>query len=969
MRIPDATYRVQFNLNFRFADAEALVPYLQQLGISHLYASPRFKARRGSSHGYDVADPWRINSDLGTEEEFDSLAQKLQYYEMGLLLDIVPNHMVASAENPWWMDVLENGLNSRYRAFFDIDWQPRHVKAPWLQENRVVLPVLADLYGNVLENQEIVLRLDENGFFFRYGDLRFPLDPKTYQPVLKACLDALSEAGSNGDVLGAGQALLERIESLPAQTNFDVELIEARKKAANEIKKALWQLYQKEERVRNSFDEALRVLGGTKGVPESFDRLDALLSEQAYRLAHWRTAAWKINYRRFFDINDLIGLRVEEPEVFQARHAPIFRLIERRKVTGLRVDHVDGLHDPFDYLQRLQSSVNSSPTPGANPEGYYTSVEKILCGSESLPAEWPVAGTTGYDFVNAANALFVDPQGYKALEKAYADFTGRSTPFSEVCYARKKQVMEELFQGEVQALGQRLAVLAARDRRARDLPTTELIQALQDVTASLPIYRTYIRSGGEVPPRDRAYLEQAIEMARRQSPASQFSDSAFAFLRAVFLPDRRFSSAEREQEWLDFVMRWQQFSGAVMAKGLEDSTFFVHNSLISLNEVGSGPLREKVVFGAKAFHEFNQMRFGQWPHTMNATSTHDTKRSEDIRARINVLSDLPQDWKNCLERWSRWNKAKKQTIQGRRAPSPNEEVLLYQTMLGVWPLLKEEEPGLKDRLEAFMIKAAREARESTNWLSPNEEYENALRRFISAILDSSLGTRFLHDFTRLQNRIAFYGALNALSQVLLKITSPGLPDFYQGNEIWDFSLTDPDNRRPVDFRSRLKMLENLNAEESNDRLALLERLLSNWQDGRIKLYLIMKALHFRRAHQEIFLKGAYIPLGATGAKARNLCAFVRVANSKWSMTAVPRLATQLVPVGTFPAGGRAWGSSALTLPSRAPDHWVNIHTGETLAAHRVKGKRLLLLREVFLRLPFALLTPSEATAAAAPSLQ
>ncbi len=955
-KIVSATYRIQFSLNFRFADARHLVPYLQELGVSDLYASPRFRARRGSSHGYDVTDPQRINSELGTEQEFEELVHRLKDYGMGLLLDIVPNHMAASAENPWWTDVLENGRSSPYASFFDIDWEPA---APGGTEE-VVLPELADPYGRALENQEIALRLDESGFWFSYGEGRFPLDPKTILPILELWLDKAQQSLPEDHAGLAGvREIIERVGRLPGRgTAGDVD-VEARQTGRAAIQERLWQLFRDEPELRRCLEEAIGEINGTRGDPASFDRLDRLLEAQAYRLAYWRIAAEQINYRRFFDVIDLVGLRVEQPEVFAARHATILKLVDDGLVAGLRIDHVDGLYDPRAYLERLTSAC--AERSGGAVSASNVIVEKILGASERLPGEWPVGGTTGYDFLNAVNGLLIDAQGLDLIEAAYGKFTGESVPFAEVSYQGNRRVMEQLFGGELRRLGRKLGRLAARDRHGRDVPVADLVAALVDVTACLPVYRTYI-AGGEVSARDRGYLDRSLEAARQRVNDDFFRSYAIDFLRRVLTLDLPEGHEEQRHEWLRFVMQWQQFTGPVMAKGLEDTALYVHNSLISLNDVGGDPLRIEPPLDQVAFHLFNQERLTHWPRTLNTTSTHDTKRSEDVRARIDVLSELAVEWEQRAFRWRRWNRSKKRQRAGQEAPAPLEEMFLYQTMLGVWPLEGEEMEGLGERLAACMQKAAREAKVYTSWITPQPEHEQDLAEFIQRILDTTEENRFLKDFLRFQRRIAFHGALNSLSQLLLKIASPGIPDFYQGSELWDFSLVDPDNRRPVDFPKRERMLAELAAAEHNGAEALAEQLLLHWPDGRIKLYLTRKALEFRRQHHALFLEGDYVPLHASGKKRENVCAFARRRDDAWAIAAVPLFTTQLVDLHQMPLGQSAWGASAIVLPDDAPRQWRNAFTGETVRAGAAGRRKWLPLKSVLRRLPVALLeaVPAEA---------
>jgi (1->4)-alpha-D-glucan 1-alpha-D-glucosylmutase len=944
MRIPSATYRIQLNLNFRFTDAEKLIPYLHELGISHLYLSPRYQARRGSLHGYDVVDPQRLNPELGTEEEFERMLRQLQTRNMGLLLDIVPNHMAVSSENFWWMDVLENGKASRYSSFFDIDWDAPGSKCPELQKDRVVVPFLPALYESVLVDQGITLQLDEMGLYIEAQGTRLPINPRTYALILDPCLESLKASKL------ADSSAVQKVEQLSVAFNReDVGFVDR-------LKQQLWQLCQSDASVGRAISDTLSRFNGTKGNAKSFGELNSLLGRQAYRLAYWRNATAEINYRRFFGLNDLISLRVEDPAVFQARHAPTLQLVAADKIDGLRVDHVDGLRDPLEYLQRLQEIRRADSTNGKGLD-FYAIVEKITSGSETIPQDWPIAGTTGYDFLNAVNTLFIDAPGSRELELLYREFTGIHASFAETWYVRKKQVMEELFASDIRMLSSRLGRLAVLDRLGCDIPMRELVRGLKEITACLPIYRTYCREL-LLPARDRSYLERAFKIARDRSPAGVVSDSAFDFLRRVFLLDPSLDLKNCPEPWLDFLLRWQQFTGAVMAKGLEDTAFFVHHGLISLNEVGCNPLRKEIRFGVTAFHHHNQSTFRSYPHTLNATSTHDTKWSEDVRARINVLSELPTEWKARLWHWAEMNESKKTTVDGRGVPSPNEEVLLYQSLLGVWPLEETDDASRADltkRIETFIRKAAREGKTHSSWVSPNEAHEAALGQFISRILDSSADNVFLSDFFNFLGKIAPYGACNGYAQVLLKMTSPGVPDFFQGNELWNFRLTDPDNREPVNFHERSGILDELKHSRADTPPRDPADLLNHWQDGSLKLYLTRTVLNFRRAHAELFSRGDYIPLETTGIHRESVCCFARRLENTWAVVAVPRLVTNLAHAGAFPIGRETWDSTLVVLPWHSPQDWKNLFTGEIVPNVRAKRRRTILLGDAFQRLPFAML--------------
>ncbi|MDZ7636762.1 MAG: malto-oligosyltrehalose synthase [Bryobacterales bacterium] len=938
-RTPGSTYRIQFSPSFRFQDAWELVPYLRELGITDLYASPRAKARKGSSHGYDVADAVKINSELGTEEEFEQLVQRLKQYQMEMLLDIVPNHMAASVENPYWLDVLENGRASVYADFFDIDWQPATSKAAFLQENRILLPILGDLYGSVLTRREIVLRYDENGFFARYYDHRLPLGPKSYLLILapgrQVLLDALASVEGKAKLENALAILAE----LPDRDSEETEHKIQRQHEVARVKSLLWELYLTEQEYKRALDDLLWQLSGDPQDTRSFDALDAILSAQVYRIAYWRIAVEEINYRRFFDINDLVGVRVEVPEVFEISHQEIVKLMREGKVAGVRIDHIDGLRDPLGYLRRLQGAVIGDGVE-SEEQHFYVLAEKILSRDERLP-DWPLAGTTGYDYLNVLNGLFVSPSGLAEIVRHYNRLNGISGPFSEICYGKNKLVMDTLFANEINVIGHYLGQLAAQDRRARDIPLSEIRRILVEVTACLPVYRTYLRGFG-VDQRDRDLIEATLSLARARTSPDEVSDAAFHFMSRVLLVEPPYYSREFRAKWLSVVMRWQQFSGPVMAKGLEDTAFYSYNALLSLNEVGGDPLRSKSPFDANEIHRFHAERQRDWPNTMNCTSTHDTKRSEDVRARINVLSEMPQEYHAALFRWMAANESQRTRLPHHIAPTPSEEVLIYQSLLGAWPLDEAELPDFRERFQVYVRKCAREAKEHTSWMQPNEAHEGALEQFVNALFDPSKGKAFREDFLRLQPILAFYGAINALSQVLLKATAPGLPDFYQGTELWNFSLVDPDNRRPVDFRLRAGILEELKHREADDQPALVRSLCEHWRDGRVKLFTTARTLDFRRAQAALFTKGEYIPLTVEGPRAANVFAFARRLHEQWCLVAVPLHLRGLLSPGGALVASALWDGTSVVLPANSPSTWNNEFTREALPAAPAKDGSLRL---------------------------
>jgi (1->4)-alpha-D-glucan 1-alpha-D-glucosylmutase len=877
---PTSTYRLQFNQGFRFVDGRDLVPYLNDLGITDMYSSPRYKARRGSAHGYDIANPLRVNSEVGTEEDFDEMADKLRHYGMGLLLDTVPNHMAASYENPWWTDMLENGQSSAFASYFDIDWHPPTSKASFLQDDRVLLPMLGDLYGNVLANGELSLKIEDTGIHVRYYTTRLPLDPKTYDAVLRRLPDQPEVA-----------EILRDIDRLPSRDDPETERVMERRREKDRIKERLWRAYQGSPEMRQAVDGALLEITGSP------DEFDALLGAQAYRLAHWKIGYEEINYRRFFDINELVGLRIELAEVFDNRNQKTLELVRSGKATGLRIDHIDGLWDPECYLRRLDAKTG----------GVYTVVEKILGRDEELPHDWPVAGTTGYEFLNAVNGVFIDPAGLGRLEEIYSRFTGTHLPFAELCYQCNKLAIEGLFRGDFNALAHHLGALAARHRQARDVRLSELREGLTEVTACLPVYRTYIH-GFDVADRDRAFIGRTLALARSRTSPDRISDAAFDFLRSVLLLDPPYYLEAERGEWLKFVMRWQQFTGPVMAKGLEDTATYRHNALLSLNEVGSDPLRDRPPFNLAEFHEFNRRRLEEWPDSLSATATHDTKRGEDARARLNVLTEIPDEWARRLERWSQWNAERKVAVAGALAPTASEEVLIYQTLLASWPV----DAG---RLSEFLLKALREAKQNSSWIAPHEEYERAVQSFAEQIMADE--TRFLPDFLEFQADLARHGARNGLGQLILKIASPGVPDFYQGTELWQFSMVDPDNRRPVDYQRRTEMLDQLRRRDAEDRIGLVRELAADPQRDEMKLWVTSKALGFRKAHRELFARGEYLPLAARGACAAHVVAFARQFGEEWAVVVAPRW-TSRIP---------EWADTELVMPEGAPPEWVDALTG------------------------------------------
>jgi (1->4)-alpha-D-glucan 1-alpha-D-glucosylmutase len=948
-RLPSATYRIQLNHNFRLQDATKILDYLHQLGISDLYLSPVLASRKGSGHGYDVIDPTRMNPVLGSEEDFATLQSELQKRGMGLLLDTVPNHMAASAENPWWMDVLENGAQSPYAAFFDIDWHP-HARS---LEGRILLPVLGRPFGEALEAGEIKLLFQEGKFFFQYFEALFPLAPKSYHSILDHRSSHLKEVmGEEAPAYHEFQGILASLLDLVRADRRVGESAADRRLRYESTRDRLLSLAKSSPEFTAFLEENVHEINGAEGNPASFGFLQRLLAEQNYKLSFWQNLNESINYRRFFTIADLVGLRVEDPVVFEATHGYILRLVSKNPLAGLRIDHIDGLRDPYAYLNKLQERLKV--TESGERGHSYVLVEKILSHDEPLPADWPVSGTTGYDYLNEANTVFVDPEGARRLEEIYSGFIGRQQNYADVAYQKKKLVMSRLLGVEMRTLGRQLAELAAQDRYARELSRGQLIDALIEVTACLEVYRTYIRNF-DVPQHAAQYIEKAVSEARRRG--AHINAACFDFVRDVLLLlNLPHVLAEQREGRLAFVMRWQQFTGPIIAKGLEDTALYVYHPLLSLNEVGGDPCGPKKD-PREQFNTFLQNRLQTWPGSMDASTTHDTKRSEDVRARLNVLSEIPDEWKERLDRWTTQNSRHKQQVDGQPVPDNNEEYYLYQTLLGAWPLDHEVEAGSKflDRLQEHLVKATREAMVHTRWTRPNQRHEEALQEFVTSILSSKNNDDFLEDFRQFRKKIAYFGMINGLSQTLLKITSPGVADFYQGSELWDLRLVDPDNRGPIDFEKRTAALQEIANLESEYADRKQNDLLEHWQDGRIKLYLIWRALCFRRDHEALFREGEFLPLESTGNYARNVVAFLRTNKTESALIIVPRWLAQVHGTSDRCDGSIDWRDTAILLPSGSSANWNNILAPGPSFSGTLENQNTLALKDLLSDFPLTLL--------------
>jgi len=925
MRIPVATYRLQLHKGFGFRAVKEIVPYLSDLGVSDVYASPIFKARKGSLHGYDVVNPGALNPELGEGTDFEDLDAELKKRDMGWLQDIVPNHMAFDADNDMLGDVLENGSRSPYFESFDVWWDHPYTG----MKGRLLAPFLGKFYGECLEEGEIRILYNQKGFRVGYYDLSFPLKIESYTHVLTHRVESLKKAlGRNHPefIKLLGVLYVLRTLSSPEGEDEGYEQISF-------IKNTLWEIYTRCEEIHAFIDENLRIFNGEKDPGERVRRLGALLSEQLFRLSFWKVATEEINYRRFFSINDLISLRVEREEVFRRVHAFLFHLVREGKITGVRVDHIDGLYDPHGYLERLKQE----------GLGIYSVVEKILGFEEELPLEWPVQGTTGYDFLNQVNGLFCRKENERSFTRRYSWFTGHREGFDDLVTEKKALILERHMAGDIDNLALLLKDLSSKDRYGSDITLYGLKRALTELMASFPAYRTYVR-GEEVREEDRSCIQRAVERARQSNPGlSHELDFVERFLLLQFPGDL---SEEERSRRLAFVMRFQQFTGPLMAKGAEDTALYVYNRLLSLNEVGGNP--ERFGLSLEKFHAYNLSRLKHWPHALSTTSTHDTKRGEDVRARINALSEIPDQWEKQIREWSRINRKRKRRVKGLDVPERNDEYFLYQTLVGAWPFEEREFPEFVKRTRDYVIKAVREAKVHTAWLKPDGDYEDAYLSFLNDILEP--GNPFLQAFLPFQRKVAHCAVYTSLSQTLIKITSPGVPDFYQGCELWDLNLVDPDNRRPVDYEKRKAFLKDIKAKSEKDALLLIGELLSTKEDGRIKLYLIHEALKVRREDKFLFQEGDYVPLDTAGPFREHVVAFARRKEGKWMVTVAPRFFFALAGEGNPPLGGDTWKDTTLLFPAEAPEKWKNALTGEKLG-----GASRLLVAEILSEFPVALL--------------
>ncbi len=1003
---PRAAYRLQFQPGqCTFRDAAEWVPYLKALGISHIYASPYLMARPGSSHGYAVIDYSRLNPELGSEHDFEAWIQTLHQHGMGQILDVVPNHMSAApGENRWWTDVLENGPSSPYAEYFDIDWKP--VKQEL--RDKILLPILDRQFGDALEDGCLELVYRDGAFFIATAGCLLPIDPKTYDRILALGLEDLKATMPAEDPhLLELESILTAVQHLPERNETDPSSVAERQREKEIIKGRIRKLLDESPELAVGIDANLQHLNGDPGQPDSFDDLETLLNVQAYRLANWRSASDEINYRRFFDVNELAALCTEESQVFEDSHAFLLDLLAEGKVDGLRIDHVDGLFDPLEYLWRLQEGyvrkiirntlLGDGPSEGSSADvskdtdqqldalesavfeavfqayrpqeaqpsqdsnaaarkarierlrarrytmPLYVVVEKILGPDEPIPAEWPTAGTTGYDFLNSAGGMLIDSDGFEELVRIYGRFTQEPTDFLHIAYHCKLLILRVAMSSELHLLAHRLNRISERHRSSRDYTLNALRSALRAILASFPVYRTYIQ-GETVTDRDREVIGRAVARAKRLNPA--MSTAEFDFIRGVLLLQEPPNLVEAARDQRDFfVGRFQQVTSPVVAKGVEDTAFYRYYPLTAANEVGGEPARP--AWTVRQFHEENQARQQTHPASMLCTSTHDTKRSEDTRARISVLSEIPKLWQKTVNQWARSHRLLIRDVEGQPAPSRNDQYLFYQTLVGIWPLQPPDEQQhqeLIDRMVQYLEKATHEAKAHTSWIAPDPDYDEAVRQFVRAALRNDPRNRFLKAFRKFHETVLDAGLYTALSQVLLKLTSPGVPDIYQGQELWDFSLVDPDNRRPVDFECRRRILHELETriESGDDALReLAGQLGTTPRDPRLKFFVTWRTLQWRQTHEALFQQGRYLPLEVEGERSQHVCAFARHLaatedrSEQIALVVVPRLLIQLTAasekdaLAIAPIGGSVWEGTSIILPRDMTSIFKNGFTGQT----------------------------------------
>jgi (1->4)-alpha-D-glucan 1-alpha-D-glucosylmutase len=955
-RIPTATYRLQLSAALNFDRVARLIDYLNQLGISDLYLSPLFRAREESSHGYDVVSHAEIEREFGDIVALERLTDKARSLGMGVVLDVVPNHMgVNDRDNGWWWDVLENGPHSQYASYFDIDWD----RASVTLRNKLLLPFLGDHFGAVLERGELRLVYENERLQIAYFEKRYPLSPLTWPAVLELALENADFDQTAPERLEL-RSIISQLRNLVREPSQVIDIDEMYREQLV-ARQRLNKVVNDSSEVQAALKQALKTFNGNADDSESFDRLETLLNQQWYRLAYWRVAADEINYRRFFDVNDLAAIRVENSDVFAAVHSLVRQLLSQGRITGLRIDHPDGLFDPQEYFGQLQrlyldarpesSQIETSPL--------YIVAEKILTGDEDLPHDWSVAGTTGYDALGAVSRVLVDESGLERLARLFQALTNIQP--NDILYRCKRQILQVAMSSELHMLAGQLYRMAQRSRSFRDFTYPSLLRTLQEIIACFPVYRTYIRSKGwDVTATDHGRVALAIRIARRRNP--NIDRSVFDFVAAILLLQfpPTFDKSHQD-EWRYFALKFQQVTGPVTAKGVEDTAFYRYFPLASLNEVGSDIKNGSCDIGP--FHAFMQRRLLDWPHSLSATATHDTKRGEDTRARMHVIAEAAEQWIELINRWDALTAPVSRMIDDVPAPSTAERYLFYQTVVATVPLddAKDNWHAYTERIVRYMQKALREAKLHTSWASPNTEYEDAVLNFVKDLLDDSHSNDFSHEITAFARSISDAGYINSLAQLALKLCIPGVPDFYQGTEFWDFSLVDPDNRRPVNFEKRQAALAELAAAFDANPQKLLTDLAAHWPDSRIKMFFAWRLLHLRQEFSSVFSHGAYFPLLTEGTLRQHVLAFARQLDATWIVVVVPRLVHRLLQQtnsGQQPHHPWTidWQDTTIKLPPEAGCRFVSPFTQETVNAGSTNDSQSeLSLDLLFAHLPVVVL--------------
>lgn len=915
--LPISTYRLQFNKKFNFNSARKLLSYLEELGISHIYASPIFKAAKGSPHGYDVVDSTQLNPELGKSVDFEKLITEAKENNIFWLQDIVPNHMAFDFDNKMLVDLLENGPDSRFCNYFDVEWNFGHLG----DKPRMLAPFLGKYYQESLEGGEIQLGYDKNGLSINYYDKKFPVKIDSYSDILSLGFEKFrNKVGRNYPAVIKLLGLFHIVKFLPNYENQD-----ERYHQIEFIKALLWELYSDDEQIKVFMNETIKIYNGIKGKPESFDLMDKLLSDQYFRLAYWKVAYEEINYRRFFNINTLISLKVENEEVFNRTHSLIFKLLKEEKIDGLRIDHIDGLYDPEVYLERVREKISRK----------YLIVEKILEQDEQLPLSWPVEGTTGYDFLNIVNGLFCRHKNESEFNRIYSTFTSKTSSFDELVVNKKKLIIKTRMAGELERLSLLVEEIAKQDRHGADITLNGIKTALEEILVHFPIYRTYI-NGKKITKPELDYIHETIEKLKYNFPRIEHE---ITYIGLLLTMQHNSLSKELYDRSVNFIMKFQQLTGPLMAKGFEDTALYVYNRLISLNEVGADPSKFGITL--PEFHRKIRHRGIKWKFSLNTTSTHDTKRGEDVRARINVLSEIPDEWNSRIKKWRDMNANYKQEHNGQLFPDENDEYFLYQTLIGAMPFNNEEsKKEFIKRIKEYSIKVVREAKVHTAWVKPDENYENAFVNFIERLLFQSEHNHFLNDLMEFQKYISYYGIFNSLSQTLIKMTAPGIPDFYQGSELWDLNLVDPDNRRPVNFLKRKRIMSAIEDRRKKGNEDLLKYLLSSLENGAVKLFLIKKILQARKIFPSLFLEGKYIQLNALGKYKDSIVTFVRKNEREFLIVIAIRYLTGVVKRGELPLG-EIWNNTSIFVPFET-GVITNLITDDSLSsAQNLKVGRIL----------------------------